>query len=103
MSRSKYHTPICGMGGHVSVKPYREQENRAKRHKVKQYLLKGKYENLPLDKEYGNEWSSPRDGRQYFGHIPYTRCMVCRHHWQWYKRVCTCDQREKNFKELMRK
>lgn len=45
-------------------KAYRSQENRAKRREVKIRLLLD--QDMPHDKEYGNEWSSPRDGKQYW-------------------------------------
>jgi hypothetical protein len=68
MSRSYRKTPIIGMTT-CSSKPsaqkkFRTQENQAKRKKIKQLLHQGQ-ELLPHEKEYGNEWASPRDGKQY--------------------------------------
>lgn len=69
MSRSYQHTPIMGMAGHKgpAQKRFRSQENRAKRRKVNQNLQTEQYDSLPHEKEYGNEWASPRDGTQYYG------------------------------------
>lgn len=68
MSRSKRKTPIIGMTARSSKpsaqKKFRSQEHRAERKKVKQ-LLHTAQELLPHPKEYGNEWSSPRDGKMY--------------------------------------
>lgn len=47
-------------------KAFRSQENRRKRRKIKTLLLCEEYELLPTEKDYGNEWSSPRDGKQYW-------------------------------------
>ena len=69
MSRSKRHTPImswCVIRA-GQVKRYKQQENRAYRRRVTNLMRIGKYLELPHRKEYGNEWSSPRDGKQYFG------------------------------------
>lgn len=69
MSRSKRKTPIIGMtclsSKSIIQKSFRSKENRAKRKKVKQCLSNEQYDSLPHEKEYGNEWSSPRDGKQY--------------------------------------
>jgi hypothetical protein len=62
MSRSKRKYPFKSLCNAGIQKWFRSTENRAKRHCVRQKLLVGRYEELPHDKEYGNEWSSPRDG-----------------------------------------
>lgn len=66
MSRSRKKNPGGGWAHHgqSAQKEYRSQENRAKRRRVKLYLIAGK--EMPHEKEYGNEWSSPRDGKQYW-------------------------------------
>lgn len=66
MSRSHKKNPGGGWGCNTEgqQKKYRSQENRAKRRKVKVVLLLN--EEMPHEKEYGNEWSSPRDGKQYW-------------------------------------
>ncbi len=56
-----------GTGGSVFLNPgtqknFRSKENRAKRRKVNVLLDTCQYEHFPTEKEYGNEWSSPRDG-----------------------------------------
>lgn len=104
MSRSHRSTPIsswCSVNA-GSQRWFRESENRAKRHCVRQLLHTGKYDTLPHDKEYGNEWDSPRDGKMYFGDMLHKPCGGCR----WfggYGSKCTCDEREKDFKEYLRK
>lgn len=71
MSNSYRKTPILGitcLSSRASIqKKYRSQENRAKRRKVKVCISLLKYDSIPHEKEYGNEWSSPRDGKQYIG------------------------------------
>ena len=71
VSRSYQHTSICSW---CSVKAgtqkqFRSKENRAKRKKVKQILNSNSKSDLPNEKEYGNEWASPRDGKQWFGRL----------------------------------
>ncbi len=44
---------------------FRSQENRAKRRKVNVLIHQEDYDKLPDEKEYGNEWASPRDGKQW--------------------------------------
>lgn len=68
MSRSKRKTPIIGIAGSVGQHIFKKHESRAKRHRVRQYLTSENYDKLPHDKEYGNEWSSPRDGKTWFGY-----------------------------------
>lgn len=64
MARSHKKRPGGGNCSSGSQKQYRSQENRAKRRKVRVALLLDK--EMPDEKEYGNEWSSPRDGKQYW-------------------------------------
>jgi len=64
MSRSKQKTPIFGITTSKVQKTFRSKENRAKRRKVKIQLALN--EEMPHEKEYGNEWSSPRDGKLYW-------------------------------------
>lgn len=70
MSRSKRKVPkisITCIGTTPGVQhSYKKQESRAKRKKIKMLMKVGKYDTLPHDKEYGNPWSSPADGKQYF-------------------------------------
>lgn len=103
MSRSYRHTPISSWAptNAGSQRWFRESENRAKRHKVRQLLITEQYEKLPDDKEYGNEWTSPRDGKMYFGDMLKTRCIYCR--WNYRYGKCSCSTRLKEYKEYMRK
>lgn len=102
MSRSVKKIPISGCAASSTNKPYRSQENRAKRHWVKQLLIMQQYDSMPHDKEYGNEWSSPRDGKMYFGNMLYKPCVYCRWYWLWGDK-CECDTRLKEYTEMMRK
>lgn len=102
MSRSYKHTAISSCAVCRSCQWYKQQENRAKRHRVKQLLIMQQYDNMPHCKEYGNEWSSPRDGLCYFGDMLYTRCFYCRYAWHWVQK-CECDTREQDYKRYMRK
>lgn len=68
MSRSYRKTPIVGASCSRSNKRFKQYEHRAERKKIKQLLALG-IENLPHPKEYGNEWDSPRDGKNWFGDL----------------------------------
>ena len=68
MSKSYKHTPISGWTTGDGQKNFRTSENKAKRRRVHQLLQTEQYEDMPDEKEYGNEWASPRDGKMYFGH-----------------------------------
>ncbi len=68
MSRSHKKRPFYGLAGSRTgiQKWFRSSENRAKRKKVRQILTKallGYDVIMPHEKEYGNEWASPRDGK----------------------------------------
>lgn len=52
-------------------KQFRKQEHRRHRKKVNDLLSIGEYELLPHPREYGNEWASPRDGKQWLDWKPY--------------------------------
>jgi hypothetical protein len=68
MSRSKKKNP----GGGISMLKcgeqvrFRASENRAKRRVVNALLAVGEYDHMPNEKEFGNEWASPRDGKSYW-------------------------------------
>ena len=65
MSRSFKKHPGGGFASSKGQKKYKQSEHRAERSKIHQ-LLKLLFEDLPHPKEYGNEWASPRDGKQYW-------------------------------------
>lgn len=65
MSRSYKKNPAGGIASSCGQKHFKQSEHRAERKKVNQLLKKGK-ELLPHPKEYGNEWASPRDGKQWW-------------------------------------
>lgn len=82
MSRSYKKTPISGITGAISNKPFKKQEHRRERRAVNCMLHTGK-EVMPHPKKYGNEWSSPRDGKSWFGDLRFansrTICKIISH------------------------
>lgn len=67
MSRSKRKTPIFSHTTGSGQRQFRDQENRAKRRRINLRIIAEDYDNMPHEKEYGNEWASPRDGKSYWG------------------------------------
>lgn len=68
MSRSKKYTQICSNTTSTGQKLFKMKQNRAKRKNVKTRLAIGNYD-MPHEKEYGNEWASPRDGKHYLNDV----------------------------------
>jgi hypothetical protein len=68
MARSYKKSKIFGIAGRNPgvQKTFRSKENRAKRRLVAMKLSSEDYDMLPDEKEYGNEWASPRDGLCYW-------------------------------------
>lgn len=66
MSRSKKKHPGGGITKGCGQHLFKTAESRAKRHRIRNLLQIGEYIALPHEKEYGNEWASPRDGKQYW-------------------------------------
>jgi len=54
-----------GFAGSKTQKEFRKYEHSAERNIVKRLLKTEQYESIPHPKEYGNEWASPRDGKQW--------------------------------------
>lgn len=74
MSRSFKKTPIMGITKRSSraknQSEFRSNENKRNRRNNKQILNKFEDQDELLNyKQFGNEWNSPRDGKQYFGGI----------------------------------
>lgn len=67
MSRSYKHTPISSWCSTAGQKKFKQQEHRAERKHVKQKLQQQQPDKINHPKEYGNEWSSPRDGKWWCG------------------------------------
>lgn len=65
MSRSFKHHPGGGVASSRGQKLYRSQENKAHRRQVRKRIQQLNFD-MPHPKEYGNEWSSPRDGKCYW-------------------------------------
>ncbi len=84
MGKSYKRTPISGSTSNKGQKKFRSQENRAKRRAVSRLLHTGR-EIMPHEKEYGNEWDSPRDGKHWYGEGKYLhtneKCLQTRHCW----------------------
>ena len=107
MSRSRRKTPICGWSTAVSNKPFKIQENRRHRRTSKQILKKHEDDTLlHHHRKYGDEWDSPRDGKQYFGDM--LSCTLP----GWFYTVWMLTgtdieelekERKEDFKRLMRK
>ena len=68
MSRSYRKTPIFG---HVDAREawWKQAEHQRERHLVQQMLDQGE-DVLPDEKKWGNPWSSPKDGKFYWGDVP---------------------------------
>lgn len=66
MSRSKKKNPGGGFGSSLNQAAFRSQENRRKRRLVNMKLQTGDELVLIDEKKFGNEWASPRDGKQYW-------------------------------------
>ncbi len=67
MGKSYKKTPIMGHASHKGQKKYKKSAHRAERSVVHSYILTGRYDEIPHPKTYGDEWGSPRDGKQWFG------------------------------------
>jgi hypothetical protein len=69
MSRSRRKTPICAIatnGFDHSEKKFKKMTNRKLRHKEKM-CVKAEREILPIKHELVNQYSGPKDGKQYLG------------------------------------
>lgn len=69
MSRSRKKTPKHGHTLAPSDKPYKKFEHGRERSKIKQILNStADFDglSLPHKKEFGNDWSSPKDGKHYW-------------------------------------
>lgn len=65
MSRSRRKTPIVAHTMAESDKPFKQQENRRYRTRVRQALRVNA--DIPNRKLFGNEWSAPKDGKHWIG------------------------------------
>jgi hypothetical protein len=71
VSRSRRHSPICGVG-HGSDKAYKVQSHRSFRSRERQavlHLLDDPDEDLPLPapKQFGDPWGGNKDGKMFIG------------------------------------
>lgn len=75
MTKSFYKTPITGTCKCISRKSWLTGENRRYRAYTTNLMRKERYDDIQSFKgRFGNEWTSPRDGKQYFGHMKYQNC-----------------------------
>ncbi len=65
MSRSRKKHPGGGVAVASSDKRYKQFEHRRERTAVRSILRLGG-EDLPAPKRFGDPWSSPKDGKQYW-------------------------------------
>lgn len=65
MSRSRRKTPIIPHTLAESDKPFKQQEHQRERSAVRD-ALRTDQEVLPHPKQFGDEWSAPKDGKQYY-------------------------------------
>lgn len=73
MSRSHRKTPIMGVAGNSSdQKKFKQQEHQRERTLVRCLIDSENFVDMPRPKKFGNEWSSPRDGKMWFGNCKYT-------------------------------
>lgn len=63
MSRSRKKHPITGITMAETDKPFKQQEHQRERSAVRDALRTEK-EIVPHPKEFGNPWSSAKDGKQ---------------------------------------
>ena len=54
-------------GNSPAQKKFKQQEHQRERTNVRCLLDNEEFENMPNKKKFGNEWSSPRDGKMWFG------------------------------------
>ena len=65
MSRSRKKRPGGGLSVASSDKCYKQSEHRRERAAARSALHLGSGD-LPAPKRFGNPWSSPKDGKQYW-------------------------------------
>lgn len=104
MSRSYWHTPIKANAGQNCSKEWRSKQNRKYRAYCKNRMRHEEYELPSYTCSFGNEWDSPRDGRNWCGESKYKQCPVLERIFGYWR---GCDKRGhrcyKYYKELMRK
>ncbi|WP_371171141.1 hypothetical protein [Aliiroseovarius sp. 2305UL8-7] len=63
MSRSYRKTSICGMTTAASDKAFKKAEHKRARRAVNACDLE--IDDVPADKQFGNPWGAPKDGKQW--------------------------------------
>lgn len=64
MSRSRRHTPICGISKAKSDKPEKILAHRAFRAALRRVMARGEHE-MPSHRQYGGSWTMAKDGKQF--------------------------------------
>lgn len=86
MSRSRFKIPIMGIAGRVSCKLWRSKQNRKYRAYTNNLIRHHKYDDILAYKgRFGNEWDSPRDGKQWLGDWKNKKCGI--YSWYTYKGI----------------
>ena len=66
MSRSYRKTPIFSNGSDKSEAWYKQVSHQQERRQIHQLVNQGE-EELPDEKNWGNPWGGPKDGKHYWG------------------------------------
>jgi hypothetical protein len=73
MSRSYRKTPICGKTTAASDKCFKNAEHKRARRALSACDLE--FDDAPSDKQYGNPWGAPKDGKQWIDEKHYPKIM----------------------------
>lgn len=73
MARSRKMTPIIGMTGAPSDKPFKVTEHRRERRAAKRAVTI--LEEAPHPKAFGNPWASEKDGKHWFDNANHPELM----------------------------
>ena len=70
MSRSRKKHPVTGTTLAETEKKFKQQEHQRERSRIRD-ALKIDDEVLPHQKQFGNPWDGPKDGKRYHGGTHY--------------------------------
>lgn len=83
MSRSRRKTPIIGICGAGSQAWFRSMSWGRQRAEVRDRLITENWDIMPHPWSYGDEWDSPRDGKQYIGDDKWAKHKDCDAKFSW--------------------
>lgn len=71
MARSRRKTPISAWceSRPGTNKWWQRTSHKRNRAHLRMSLITEQWERMPVNKQYGDEWSSPRDGKMWFGNL----------------------------------